>query len=257
MTNDTNAGSELDGLMVGDIQMANADESITTLDQLLASGFEIPSAIANFKPALHESESEMKASGGRIFRARGQFGGFGLQGAKPTMKFKVMAAEGEENQDLLGRIVDVVVESLLKWALEQAKQRRIVITDLVIKELAGEFELVTFETKWTMNIEMQTEWDDTLVVFVGQTPYQFRPGEGKNIQRNVEIKGPNAEQRGEIHVAMYNTAGKIIEIIGNWSIDVRFKVTMNDKVAGEAHRNGWEGRGARFDYGPYYFGLKA
>jgi hypothetical protein len=246
---------ELDGVTVGaDAPVFSPPATEADFAGLTALGFTLPEVQAEH--ADHDVRLQ-RSMPGRVARVRGQWGGFGLKGSTQTRKFRVMAAEESKDKDLLGTVIDLVVSAVFDYLLKQAQQKRVEVTELMIKEVGGAFELIDFATKWKMTVDMTTVWDDTIAVYVGQSSFgPFRPGAEKSMRREIEVQGPKAGEQAPVRVSMWNTAGKVIEIIGNWSIDVSFKISMNGEVIGEARRNGYEGRGAQWTYGPYYYGLE-
>jgi hypothetical protein len=223
-----------------------------TMAELEALGLELPPA-----PPEEDEPQSRGLTDGSTFRVRGQFGGYGLLGQQGR-RFKVMSNPDSKEPDLVGKFIEVVVragwEWLINYVAEQAKQREIVITDLELQRVGEHYELIDASTEWPMSLELSTVWNDTVVVFLGQTPYKFQPGENYSGTIHKRVQGPNAKQRGWAHVRIINTAGKGIEVIGNWSIDVTFKLSLGGKAIAQGHFNGYEPRGWARDYGPFYFG---
>lgn len=171
--------------------------------------------------------------------------------------FKVQATEPapNENPSLLDRIIRIIVEEALAWAVEQMKQGSIKTAELKLEPIGPDvYVAVEVHSRHRLALNMSTEWNDTLVVFVGDKAHVYRPGEGRrNITYQLAVTGP-----GALHVRIINTQGKPYELIGNWSIDVTWALEIDGQAmpGAQGRISGWEPRGREWTYGPFPYGLK-
>ncbi|WP_336489853.1 hypothetical protein [Methylobacterium nigriterrae] len=246
----------LDGVEVGPRSGAasEADDQgrILSPAELAELGISPPEELAG------EMDTAPLADGNRV-RVTGRFAGRSLLSGQ-GYRFKVLSNPDQKSPDLVGALIDIVARKGFEWLLEflnsQAQQRDVTITDIELARAGEAFEIVDASTDWPMKIDISTVWNDTVVVFIGQTPYMFRPGEGKTQTIQKRFKGPNASERGVAHVRIVNTAGKAIEIVGNWSIDAAYTLSIGNKVVGSNRVSGYEPRGKEWTFGPFYFGAR-
>jgi hypothetical protein len=108
-------------------------------------------------------------------------------------------------------------------------------------------------TAGTLRVRFTTQWDDTCTVLM-PNPLQgnqvqpiapaFRPGPNRPLEVVID---PGLRTDNSVMVVIQNTAGKVEEFIGNWSINATCAVWLDDRPLVEKSVRGYEPRNATWN----------